>query len=35
LDLDELVEHLTLLPDDLALLRNKIGATRLEPPRLP
>jgi hypothetical protein len=29
LELDELVEHFTLLPDDLALLRNKTGATRL------
>jgi hypothetical protein len=26
---DELVEHWTLLPDDLALLANKTGATRL------
>ena len=29
LDLDELVEHFTLLPDESALLRNKTGATRL------
>ena len=29
LDLDELVERFTLLPDELALLRNKTGATRL------
>ena len=29
LDLDELVEHFTLLPGELALLRNKSGATRL------
>jgi hypothetical protein len=29
LDLDELVEHFTLLPDEVALLRNKAGATRL------
>ena len=29
LDLDELVERFTLLPDELALLRNKPGATRL------
>jgi hypothetical protein len=28
LDLDELVERFTLLPDELALLRNKTGATR-------
>src|SRR5664280_908227 len=28
-ELDELVEHFTLLPDDVALLRNKSGATRL------
>ncbi|WP_103382797.1 Tn3 family transposase [Pseudonocardia dioxanivorans] len=29
LELDELVEHFTLLPDETALLRNKTGATRL------
>lgn len=29
LELDELVEHFTLLPDEAALLRNKFGATRL------
>lgn len=29
LELDELVEHFTLLPDESALLRNKFGATRL------
>lgn len=29
LELDELVEHFTLLPDEVALLRNKSGATRL------
>lgn len=29
LELDELVEHFTLLPDEVALLRNKFGATRL------
>ena len=29
LELDELVEHYTLLPDEAALLRNKSGATRL------
>lgn len=29
LDLDELVEHFTLYPDELELLRNKSGATRL------
>jgi Domain of unknown function (DUF4158) len=29
LDLDELIEHFTLLPDELRLLRNKTGATRL------
>lgn len=29
LDLDELVEHFTLRPDELPLLRNKTGATRL------
>lgn len=28
-ELDELVEHFTLLPDEVALLRNKSGATRL------
>jgi hypothetical protein len=28
-ELDELVEHFTLLSDDVALLRNKSGATRL------
>src|SRR5664280_1508025 len=28
-ELDELVEHFTLLPDDVALLRNNSGATRL------
>jgi TnpA family transposase len=28
-ELDELVEHFTLLPDEVALLRNKAGATRL------
>jgi hypothetical protein len=27
--LDELVEHYALLPDEVALLRNKCGATRL------
>ena len=29
LELDELVEHYMLLPDEAALLRNKSGATRL------
>jgi len=29
LELDELVEHFTLLPDEVALLRNKSGPTRL------
>jgi hypothetical protein len=29
LELDELAEHFTLLPDEEALLRNKSGATRL------
>ena len=29
LELDELAEHSTLLPDEAALLRNKSGATRL------
>jgi hypothetical protein len=29
LDLDELSEYFTLLPDESALLRNKTGATRL------
>ena len=29
LELDELVEHFTLLADEAALLRNKSGATRL------
>jgi len=29
LELDELVEHFTLLPDEVTLLRNKSGATRL------
>ena len=29
LELDELAEHFTLLPDEAALLRNKSGATRL------
>ncbi|WP_254850165.1 DUF4158 domain-containing protein [Pseudonocardia sp. Ae263_Ps1] len=29
LELDELVEHFTLLADEQALLRNKFGATRL------
>ncbi|MGH3569775.1 MAG: DUF4158 domain-containing protein [Pseudonocardia sp.] len=29
LELDELVEHFILLPDEVALLRNKSGATRL------
>ena len=29
LELDELVERFTLLPDETALLRNKSGATRL------
>ena len=29
LELDELVEHCTLLQDEAALLRNKSGATRL------
>jgi hypothetical protein len=29
LELDELVEHFTLLADETALLRNKAGATRL------
>jgi len=27
--IDELLEHWTLLPDDVALLANKAGATRL------
>jgi hypothetical protein len=29
LELDELVEHFTLLPDEVARLRNKSGPTRL------
>jgi hypothetical protein len=29
LELDELAEHFTLLPDEVALLRNKSGPTRL------
>jgi hypothetical protein len=29
LDLDELLEHFTLADDELELLRNKSGATRL------
>ena len=29
LELDELVEHFTLAPDELELVRNKSGATRL------
>ncbi len=28
-ELDELIDYFTLLPDELALLRNKSGATRL------